>query len=140
MATAPGRYILLVEDERAIAEVFATILESEGYRVLQARDGVDALRVMRTMADPPALVLTDLTMPRMSGFELCRRLAEMPSYAGVPVVVVSSVAELADLPRGGGVKAAFPKPLTIEALLRCVETWGSAARCSGRDDTHVVQA
>jgi CheY-like chemotaxis protein len=140
MAPTPGHYILLVEDEPEIAEVFATILESEGYRVMRASDGLDALRVMRTMPGPPALVLTDLTMPRMSGFELCRRLAAMPSYAEVPVVVVSSVADLDDLPRGGGVKLALPKPPTIEALLRCVETWGSAARRSGREDTHVVQA
>jgi CheY-like chemotaxis protein len=139
MAPTPGRYILLVEDEQEIAEVFATILESEGYRVLRASDGLDALRVMRTMPDPPALVLTDLMMPRMSGFELCRRLAAMPSCDQVPVVVVSSVADLDTLPHGGGVKVAFPKPPTIEALLRCVETLGSAARRSGHDDLQATR-
>jgi chemosensory pili system protein ChpA (sensor histidine kinase/response regulator) len=131
MGSASAGYILLVEDEQEIAEVFTLILEAEGYRVVLACDGVDALRVLETTPARPSLILTDLMMPRMSGFELCRRLAAMPAYTDVPVVVVSSVADLDDLPRGGGVKVAFPKPPTIEELLRCVEAWGGSARRTG---------
>ncbi|HYF60756.1 MAG TPA: response regulator [Burkholderiaceae bacterium] len=139
MTTGETPYILLVDDEQEIAEVFSLILESEGYRVVQAHDGADALRVLESTEGSPALILTDLMMPRMSGFELCHKLARMPDYATIPVVVVSSVADLDDLPRDGGVKVAFPKPPTMDQLLRCVETWGGAARRgagSARTGTH----
>ena len=133
MESGDAGYILLVEDAQELADVFALILESDGYRVICAHDGVDALRVLRATPARPVLILTDLMMPRMSGYELCRRLAAMPAFADVPVVVVSSVADRGGLPRGGGIKVVFPKPPTIDELLRCVETWGGAAR-RGRSD------
>ena len=129
MARAEGNpYVLLVDDELEIAEVYALILESEGFRVVQAHDGVEALRVMCAERGRPALILTDLMMPRMSGYELCRRVAAIPELADVPVIVLSSVADQRQLPQTGGVKVAFPKPPTLEQLLDCVETWGGAAR------------
>ena len=128
MRSDSAGYILLVEDEPQIRDVYTLILESEGYRVVQAHDGMDALRVLNIQPGEPALILTDLMMPRMSGFELCRRLARMPAYADVPIVVLSTLASMHKLPSGGGVKVAYSKPLSVEDLLRCVETWGARAR------------
>ncbi|HYF59078.1 MAG TPA: response regulator [Burkholderiaceae bacterium] len=128
MADGAVRYVLLVEDEQQIAEVFATILEEEGYETVRACDGANALRVLQTQPGRPALILTDLRMPRMNGFELCRRLASIPELADVPVVILSSTVDAANLPRLGNVKGAHSKPLGMDQLLACVAMWGSEAR------------
>jgi CheY-like chemotaxis protein len=80
--------ILIVDDEEFIVDLLATLLEDEGYRVLRAFNGVEALRHLE--AERPALLLTDNMMPRMSGLELVRHLHANPHLA-VPVIMMSAV-------------------------------------------------
>lgn len=69
--------VLLVEDEEAVRQVARLVLQSRGYRVLEARDGVHALEVARAAAGPIDLLLSDLVMPRMNGQQLAETLAEV---------------------------------------------------------------
>jgi CheY-like chemotaxis protein len=74
-APDPGTLTILVaDDEPAIRAAIGHLLKQRGYRVLQARDGLEALAVAARHPGPIHLLLTDLSMPRLNGYELCRRL------------------------------------------------------------------
>ncbi len=85
-----GVRVLIAEDEALIALSLADLLEAEGYEVVVAPDGADALDAARRMGDALRVLVTDLNMPRMGGEDLIRELrAERP---GLPVVVVTGSA------------------------------------------------
>lgn len=82
-----SKTILLVEDEEAVRELEKFILESEGYEVMEARDGLEGL----TKAEfrRPDLILLDLMMPDVSGGRMFDEMKEHPSTAGIPIIVVT---------------------------------------------------
>jgi phosphate regulon transcriptional regulator PhoB len=92
-AADPQR-ILVVEDERDIADLVRFNLEQEGFTVRVAHDGEQALALMRR--EPPALVILDLMLPGIPGLEVCRRLRSDPTTARLPVVVLTARAAEAD--------------------------------------------
>jgi len=80
--------ILVVEDHEAMIEAFRDLLEDEGYVVLVARDGVEALAVLRS--EPISVLVLDLALPVMDGRELRRRQLADPAIAHVPALVVTA--------------------------------------------------
>ena len=104
--------VLVVEDEPAIREVVADLLEDEGYAVRQAADGLEAIDELAL--DHVDLVLSDVRMPRLDGPALARRLRRH-GYA-VPVVLMSAVDVEVDLPGVGF----LPKPFDRDHLLHAV--------------------
>lgn len=80
--------ILLVEDEKNIAEAVKYALEKEGFRALIARDGLKGLEAARR--ERPDLILLDLMMPEVSGFDVLSELAAEPATSRIPVVIVSA--------------------------------------------------
>ena len=117
--TTGERRILVVEDDADIAEAMVAILEGEGYVVVHASDGEEALRILRDGLQPSLIVL-DLLMPRMDGLQFRRVQQSDRSISGVPVVVVSGVAYLVNEIRSMGVARCFTKPVDVDALLRAV--------------------
>lgn len=91
--------ILIVEDEPLIADNLAALLSAQGYRVATAREGADAIACARK--NPPDLVLLDVMLPRMSGFDVCRLLRADPKTAKIKIIMVTG------LGRMGDVEAAF---------------------------------
>jgi two-component system cell cycle response regulator len=89
--------ILVVDDHEQNLELMQAYLEDVGCRVVTARDGVEALREIE--ADQPDLVLLDVMMPRMSGFQLCQKLKGEPSTRDIPVVMVTALSEVGDVER-----------------------------------------
>lgn len=89
--TAGPARILVVEDDPTVSEVVTRYLEREGYAVEVAYDGAVALE--RALADPPELVVLDLMIPTVDGFEVCRRLR---AVAPVPVIILTARGEEAD--------------------------------------------
>ncbi|MDQ7051898.1 MAG: chemotaxis protein CheW [candidate division KSB1 bacterium] len=88
-STAPSRRrILLVEDSLFIRSIEKSYLESEGYIVVEAGDGIEALARLREQAFD--LVITDIEMPHMDGLALCRAIRETPEWRQLPIIVVSS--------------------------------------------------
>ena len=83
--------VLVADDNPDTVETAAVMLSLHGFRVLTARDGQEALRL--AAADPPAVVLADLTMPRMDGYELARRLCETGGRPPVLVAVTGRATE-----------------------------------------------
>jgi two-component system, OmpR family, phosphate regulon response regulator PhoB len=90
--------VLLVEDEPSQREVLSYNLESEGFRVLQAENGEEALMIIGEGA--PDLILLDWMLPNVSGIEVCRRLKLRPETRGVPIIMLSARSEEVDRVRG----------------------------------------
>ena len=114
-------HILVAEDADVIREGIRRVLTGAGFRVTVARDGAEALRIAEgTTFD---LVSTDVVMPEMDGYELTRRLRQLPAYRDVPIVMVTSKAERIDRIRGfdAGVDAYLTKPTDATELLRVIQ-------------------
>lgn len=86
-----GRDILLVEDDDTIATMYLMLLGAKGYGTRHARDGVEGIAMVRK--DRPALILLDMMMPRMDGLQFLEALRGWPKTAGIPVVILSNVAD-----------------------------------------------
>ena len=116
MKTAPER-ILVVDDEVSTLTLFQRILEKEGYAVVCAYDGQDA--VEKAQEQPPDLVLLDIMMPRMDGWAAREALAAIPRLQDTPVIFLSARAQQADLRRGyeAGVAEYVTKPFDPTELL-----------------------
>ena len=110
--------VLLVDDNDDLRSALAQLLSLDGYRVREARNGAHALRVLEEGGVRPFAIVLDLSMPAIDGWEFRRALAQIPSCADVPVVVISAVDE--DIARRAGLSGAveyLQKPFDIELLL-----------------------
>src|SRR2546428_6585449 len=86
----PVAPVLIVEDDAGVRGAFAALLASEGYRVLEAADGLEALRLLRAAEDLPCLILLDLMMPRMNGWDFRAVQRRDERLDSNPVGVVSA--------------------------------------------------
>ena len=116
-STAP---VLVVEDDAGVRGAFAALLASEGYRVMEAADGLEALNVLRAAEDLPCLILLDLMMPRMNGWDFCAVQKRDERLGSVPVVVVSADPLAARATRMGAA-AVLQKPADPDQLLELVD-------------------
>jgi CheY-like chemotaxis protein len=89
------RTVLVVEDDADALDAIATIVEDAGYDVLCARNGREALRQLHDCEGRCDLILLDLLMPVMNGWDFRRRQRETPAFAGIPVFLMSAGAHLA---------------------------------------------
>jgi chemosensory pili system protein ChpA (sensor histidine kinase/response regulator) len=83
-------HVLIVDDSLSVRRVLAGVVEAAGWRPDQARDGLDALEQLQQMPTPPDVVLLDIEMPRLDGFELTRTLRAQEAYRDLPIVIISS--------------------------------------------------
>ncbi|MBW1750276.1 MAG: response regulator, partial [Deltaproteobacteria bacterium] len=114
--------ILVVDDEIAGLRLLTDILGSKGYRVRPTERPQSAIE--SAMADPPDLILLDVKMPEMSGFEVCRRLKQEERTKDIPIIFVSGLQEIEDKIHGfkaGGVDF-ISKPFQESEILARVET------------------
>lgn len=111
--------ILLVEDDDDLRDATADALGAEGFEVSAARDGAEALTLLRGAPSKPALILLDLMMPTMNGFEFREQQLKSPDLASIPVVVLT--ASLASKASSLGAAAVLRKPITIEALVAVLD-------------------
>jgi len=111
-----GEYILFVDDEEQIRKLRSTYLTRQGYEVAVATDGYEALKVVRQRA--PSLVITDVGMPNMNGFELTRRLRADHKTARIPVLMLSARKEADDVLTGysEGADEYVAKPIEMTVL------------------------
>jgi CheY-like chemotaxis protein len=108
--------ILVVEDERDIARVLASVLKDEGHDVATAQDGVVALDEARRQ--PPGLVLMDLQFPEMDALTFVHRYRQLPGCADSPIIAMS--ATYRGLPRSLEAQAFIEKPFDLDLLLATV--------------------
>ena len=114
--------VLVVDDNAQNVELLQAYLETLGCRVLTASDGLAAMQLVRNPDSPtPDLILLDVMMPRMSGFEVCRKLKGDPATRSIPVMMVTALNELGDIERGveSGTDDFLTKPVNkLELLTR----------------------
>ncbi len=89
--------VLVVDDHEQNLELMQAYAESLGCKVATARDGVEALEAVR--ASPPDLILLDIMMPKMSGFQVCAKVKADPATRDIPVIMVTALNEVGDVER-----------------------------------------
>jgi DNA-binding response OmpR family regulator len=116
------RRILLAEDDRFLRKAAETTLKQQGYTVITAADGEEALRVARS--EPLDLILLDLIMPKLNGFQVLNALKKDAPTAHVPVIILSNLGQERDVQQAmeAGATAYFIKAdLSLHALVQRVE-------------------
>lgn len=98
MATGQKKRILVVDDERHIVRLVQVNLERHGYEVLTAYDGVECLE--KAKSERPDLIVLDVMMPRMDGFEALQRLKSDPETTNIPVIMLTARAQDRDVLQG----------------------------------------
>jgi CheY-like chemotaxis protein len=118
--TRPRRPILLVEDDCDVREAMASLFELDGYRVVTACDGDDALERLQRGLEP-CLILLDLMMPRKDGLQFRAELVKYPDLASIPTIAYSGYTDLKGRARALGIETFVPKPVDFDTLLDLVE-------------------
>lgn len=113
--------VLVCDDDPVILRLLQVNLELEGYDVLSATNGVEAVSV--ATAEDPDLVILDIMMPRMDGYEACERIKGNDKTKDTPIIFLSAKAQLADIERGtvSGVSEYLTKPFDPAQLVAVIE-------------------
>ncbi len=116
MNTLMKKTILTVDDSMSVRKFIALALKSGGYRVISAVDGMDALEILPK--EKVDLVITDLNMPNVDGFELVRTIRENPMYGSLPIIILSSLADAQYIERGmqAGANSYIVKPFNMKKI------------------------
>ena len=122
MTRGNGELVLLIDDEDAVRRITGQTLESFGYQVLPAADGVEASTLYATHKDKIAVVLTDMMMPVMDGPATIHVLMRMNPQVRIIAASGLSVKDMVAKATSAGVKHFIPKPYTAETLLRMLHT------------------
>jgi CheY-like chemotaxis protein len=110
-------YVLVVDDDRAIRDALEEILTDEGYTVRVAADGREGLEICGA-APRPDVILLDLTMPVMDGYEFSLRKQENPALAAIPVCVMTAAGPSSPVPNTAAV--VLRKPLDLDELIAVI--------------------
>ena len=122
--------ILLVEDDQGNIETMITYLESRGYRMIVAENGQQAISMLEDCANGlvdtylPDIILMDIQMPGMDGFEATRRIRQIPDYAQIPIIALTALAMSSDRQRclDAGANQYMSKPVKLSQLVASIET------------------
>lgn len=113
--------ILIVEDEESLLKLESILLSSKGYNVTGVMDGRSALDEIT--ANPPDLVILDIMLPELDGFEVCRHIKENPATKNIPVVMLTAKKNSQDYARGMemGADAYMTKPFKSAKVIETIE-------------------
>jgi CheY-like chemotaxis protein len=114
--------VLVADDNEQNVELLQAYLEDLGCRVLAAYDGQQTLEIVKT--EKPDLILLDIMMPKMSGFEICRKLKSDPATGAIPICMVTALTEVGDIERAveAGTDDFLSKPINRWELLTRVRS------------------
>jgi two-component system, chemotaxis family, chemotaxis protein CheY len=115
-----GGFVLLVDDDPDIREALETVLQLDGHPVVSAGDGNEALDQLRRDARRPCVILLDLMMPGMNGFELQEALSLEPAFARIPIVVITGAGVTVERMARSFTSEILRKPFDMDAVLGLV--------------------
>lgn len=118
--------ILIVEDDPGVLRATSFILEKEGYQIITAQDGLEGLK--KAKEDNPDLLILDVMLPGIDGFEICHSLRGDPQTADMPILMFSAKGQESDKATGlkVGADEYITKPVDREVLINKVAAWLSA--------------
>ena len=105
----PNKIIMIIEDDRFLSSLMKARLEKDGFTVIQAFDGEEAIQIFKQQV--PGLIILDLIMPKVTGFEVLQTISITPQLEKVPVVILSNLAQDSDIEKARqlGAKEYFVK-------------------------------
>ncbi len=114
--------VLVVDDNQQNLELLQAYLEDVDCQAIPARDGLEALEIIAK--EPPDLILLDVMMPKMSGFEVCKRIKNDPKTSDIPVIMVTALNEFGDIEQAidSGTDDFLSKPVNKLELLTRIKT------------------
>jgi two-component system, chemotaxis family, chemotaxis protein CheY len=115
---APASRVLVVDDDPDLRSLLAAVLDAEGYNVLTAENGAAALSVLRTVL--PDIIILDLMMPVMNGWQFRETQKDVPEYARIPIVCLSAYPAARHQAMALGMTACVQKPFEIDDLLDAI--------------------
>ncbi len=121
----PSKKILIIEDDRDIRRLLKRLFEAYGYAVDQAENGQVALEILRSNPELPAVIILDLMMPVMDGFQFREEQLKIASVAGIPVVILTADGCIDEKRVKVGAHAALRKPADAEVLMGVVKRFCS---------------
>lgn len=113
--------ILIVEDHLDSREALSALFNAFGYDVVEASNGREA--IVRATADRPALILMDVMMPELDGFDAARAIRRIPGLENVPIIAVTAMEGANELAIQAGMSDYVRKPIDIHGLLAKVSAW-----------------
>lgn len=118
-----AKRILIVDDSATVRQQHSALLRQGDFEVLLARDGAEGLEM--ALAEHPDLILMDVVMPRMDGYDACKALRERPETADIPIIMITTKAELDFVEIGytSGCNDYITKPVDPTEFLAKVESW-----------------
>ncbi len=123
--SAPAPRILVAEDHTDSREALRALLEAMGYDIITAVNGREAIELARRFH--PDLILMDIMMPEVDGFEATRTLRTDDRFRRVPIVALTAMEGARELALAAGCDDYIPKPLDVRAFLQRLEQWTAAA-------------
>lgn len=117
--------VMVVDDEDVLVEMVASLIEDLGLQALVATNGEEALSSLTTVPEAPALILSDVMMPRMNGIELARMLKLDPRLKNVPIILMSAAGRPSDTHAADGF---VHKPFDLDMLSKLIERYASEYR------------
>ncbi len=129
-ATTHPATVLVIEDDDASRMLLTYLLEAAGHRVLAAENGAVGLDLALALAEGPDIVLCDLQMPVMNGYEVARGLRSSPRWRVVPLVAVTAFSMQGDREKAleVGFNEHLSKPITPETFVQQIEAFLASAR------------
>jgi CheY-like chemotaxis protein len=133
--TDSGRFVLVVDDDPDIRESLETVLGIHGHPVATAADGLEAMTLLRREPAQPCVILLDLMMPGMNGFELRAELEADPTLSAIPVVIITGAGVLVDEKAANLHAEILRKPFDLKLLLTTIKRF-----CPGSGSGPIARA
>lgn len=123
-------FVLVVEEDKSCAELLKHMLSRDGYRVLVTEDGLAAQNKIKTLSQPPHLVLLGLMLPFVDGYQLLQQIRRKPEWADIPVIVLSTKTQEQDIVHAFELGASdyVTKPFQLGELLARIRSQISRQR------------
>ncbi|MCX5792921.1 MAG: response regulator [Elusimicrobia bacterium] len=120
MSAAGAAPVLVVDDDKTTCDVISSVLAGQGYETACAGNGKEALVYLRSTSRPPRLILLDLMMPEMTGWEFRKVQQEDPALAGIPVAIITGLPDMGETAAAIGAVDVLYKPSRVETLTSIV--------------------
>ncbi|GBR09840.1 response regulator [Asaia siamensis] len=122
MTETPTLRVLTIDDSRTMQSMLRNALEGAGYEVIQGNDGVEGIDVLEAATPPPAVIITDINMPRLDGFGVIEAVRKMDRFRHLPVIVLTTESdqEKKARARAAGATGWIIKPFNSDSLVSAI--------------------